>query len=200
MATLYGHNLGCGGPPSEIVMMTQIVELEQELSDWQQSLPHPLFLRNSSNLPGEEHADDQIMERFRLVLTLRYLNVQLLLHRPSLAASLGKRPTEGGLSGRSQRSVNQMQVTFNRTCVGVAEEIIEIVHGILTRPAMGRRLIGAWWFTMYYSECPDADAPFTNPFSHHLFHSPTLPVSSVLTHLPSFQRCPHNLRQLPPPR
>lgn len=148
MATLYGHNLGCGDAPSEIVMMTQMVELEQELSDWQQSLPSLLFLRSSSNLPEDGSSEDYTMERFRMILSLRYLHVQLLLHRPSLTRSLGKNAAQL----RTQKSINQMQVTFNRTCVRMAEEIIDIIHAVLTRPSMGRHLIGAWWFTLYYSK------------------------------------------------
>jgi hypothetical protein len=152
MATLYGHNLGCGGTPSEIVMMTQIVELEQELSDWQQSLPPSLFLRSSANLPSEDFTEDYTMERFRMILTHRYLHVQLLLHRPSLTRSLGKGPAESGPSLRPQKSVSQMQAAFNRTCVRMAEEVVEITYAVLTTPSMGRYLIGAWWFTMYYSK------------------------------------------------
>ncbi len=153
MATLYGHNLGCGSAPSEIVMMTQIVELEQELSDWQQSLPPPLFLRSSANLSSGDFTDDYTMERFRMILTLRYLHVQLLLHRPSLTRSLGNRAAESGLSLRPQKSVNQMQAAFNRACVRMAEEVVEINYVTLTTPSMGRHLIGAWWFTLYYSTC-----------------------------------------------
>ncbi len=154
MATLYGHNLGCGDGPSEIVMMTQIVELEQELSDWQQSLPPPLFLRSSSNLPSGDNTEDYAMERFRLILTLRHLNVQLLLHRPSLTKSLANvvSPAELGPSIRPPKSLNQMQVNFNRTCVRVAEETIDIIHSVLTGPSIGRHLIGAWWFTLYYGK------------------------------------------------
>lgn len=159
MATLYGHNLGCGEAPSEVVMMTQIVELEQELSDWQQSLSPPLFLRSTSNLPKDDSSEEYTMERFRMILSLRYLHVQLLLHRPSFTRSLGKEPVQPNASIRTQKSVNQMQDNFNRTCVRMAEEIIDIIHAVLTRPSMGRHLIGAWWFSMYYGKQAESARP-----------------------------------------
>lgn len=151
VATLYGHNLGCDDPPSETLMITQIFNLEQELSDWHNSLPSPLFLRSSTNLPEECLLEDRPMERFRLILSLRYLSVQLLLHRPMLTNSLGGCARYPSSLRRNQRSVNQMQTNFNRTCVRAAEDIIEIIHTILTKPGLGRHLFGAWWFTLYYS-------------------------------------------------
>ncbi|KAH8738453.1 fungal-specific transcription factor domain-containing protein [Ilyonectria robusta] len=151
IATLYGHNLGCDDPPSETLMITQIFNLEQELSDWHNSLPSPLFLRSSTNLPEECLLEDRPMERFRLILSLRYLSVQLLLHRPMLTNSLGGCARYPTSLRRNQRSVNQMQTNFNRTCVRAAEDIIEIIHTILTKPGLGRHLFGAWWFTLYYT-------------------------------------------------
>lgn len=45
-----------------------------------------------------------------------------------------------------------MQMTFNRTQIQTAQDIIEIIHAVLTDPGLGRDLIGAWWFTLYYSK------------------------------------------------
>ncbi|CAK7208056.1 hypothetical protein SEUCBS139899_010890, partial [Sporothrix eucalyptigena] len=43
-----------------------------------------------------------------------------------------------------------MQDSFNKICVRRAEDIINIIHQVLVRPGLGRDLIGAWWFTLYY--------------------------------------------------
>ena len=152
MATLYGHNLGCDEPLTETSMITLIFQLEQELGDWQSSLPSSLMLRLPSDLAAEQTTADPILERFRLILTLRSLNVQLLLHRPSLTKSLGSYVMDANGSTTQGTSVNQMQRNFNCTCVQVAEDIIDIVHAVLTKQKLGRQLIGAWWFTLYYSE------------------------------------------------
>lgn len=152
MGALYGHNLGCDEPPSETQMVTQIFQLEQELNDWQNQLPPELHLQSSSNLPDESNLDDPVLERFRVILSMRYLNTQLLLHRPCLTKSLG------GLTGDShpplqrQRSTSQLQTNFNRACVQAAEDSIAILYAVLTKPGLGSQLIGAWWFTLYYGK------------------------------------------------
>lgn len=45
-----------------------------------------------------------------------------------------------------------MHMTFSRTQIQVAEDIIEIIYTVLTDPRLGGDLIGAWWFTLYYSK------------------------------------------------
>ncbi|CAG9939071.1 unnamed protein product [Clonostachys rosea f. rosea IK726] len=146
VATLYGHNLASVETPPETWMITQIFQLEQELNNWASALPSPLFLRSSTNLPEEGDVQDDVLERFRVVLSLRYLSVQLLLYRPVLADSLAR-----GTSGEKQRSVSKVQANFNFMCVQVAEDIINIIHAVLTKPGLGRHLMGAWWFTLYYT-------------------------------------------------
>lgn len=103
---------------------------------------------------------DDILERFRVVLSLRYLSVQLLLYRPVLADSLAR-----GTNGEKQRSVSKVQANFNFMCVQVAEDIINIIHAVLTKPGLGRHLMGAWWFTLYYSK----GSPPSSPSHTHLF-------------------------------
>ncbi|KAJ4127471.1 hypothetical protein NW765_015950 [Fusarium oxysporum] len=44
-----------------------------------------------------------------------------------------------------------MHANFDRVFVQVAENVIDIIYTILTRPDHGRHLIGAWWFTLYYA-------------------------------------------------
>lgn len=148
-ATLYGHNLGSDETPPETTLVSHILRLEQDLADWQSSLPAPLLLlRSAATLPDEPPADP-VLERFRLVLSLRHLSVRLLLYRPMLTASLSR-----SADASSSSSVGQMQVNFNAACVRVAEDIVDLIHAVLTRPGLGRRLIGAWWFTLYYCKCP----------------------------------------------
>ncbi|EFX02229.1 c6 zinc finger domain containing protein [Grosmannia clavigera kw1407] len=172
MATLYGHNLGCDSAPSETVTITQIFHLEQELGDWQAALPPLLALVSPADLadladrretipaanpttpsPASDPIDDPVILRFRVILTLRHLNLQLLLHRPMLTNSLSAVARGAAApSARSRRPGHHMQMSFNLTCVRVAEDIIDLIHLIFTRPAgLGRRLTGAWWFTLYYT-------------------------------------------------
>ncbi|KAF4965570.1 hypothetical protein FSARC_6655 [Fusarium sarcochroum] len=151
IVTLYGSNLGCDDQTSETTTMTSIIQLGQELADWQVSLPTQLGLYSVCDLPHDTEIQNPTVERFRVVLTLRYLNVQLLLHRPTFIRSLGVLLKEPKLPHRNAGSVNNMQASFDKAFVQVAENIIDIIYAVLMRPDHGRHLIGAWWFTLYYA-------------------------------------------------
>lgn len=152
IGTLYGHNLGCEESPPETQIVSDILILEEQLNDWRRNLPPALSLRSASNLPRQEHVQDQATERFRVILSLRCLNLQLLIYRPMLTTSLSKYASSPNGAVQRYGSLNHMYMTFNRTQIQIAEDIIEIIHAVLTDPGLGRDLIGAWWFTLYYSK------------------------------------------------
>ncbi|EMT69337.1 hypothetical protein FOC4_g10001291, partial [Fusarium odoratissimum] len=153
IGSLYGSNLGCEDQSSDTATMTSMIQFGQELSDWQNSLPQHLGLRSVDNMPQDANEDvhDPLREKFRTILTLRYLNVQLLLHRPIFIRSLGTLLRESKTPYRNAGSINSMHANFDRVFVQVAENVIDIIYTILTRPDHGRHLIGAWWFTLYYA-------------------------------------------------
>ncbi|KAF4448973.1 hypothetical protein F53441_7623 [Fusarium austroafricanum] len=153
ITALYGNNLGCDTQSSDTSAMTAIIELEQELSDWQGNLPvqlRPFSADELSRLTDIE-TQDTTVERFRVILTLRYLNAQLLLHRPTFIRSLSALSRESKTSCRNSGSVNSMQASFDRVFVQVAQTILDIIHAVMMRQDHGRHLIGAWWFTLYYA-------------------------------------------------
>jgi hypothetical protein len=165
-------------------MVTQIFKLEQELNDWQHSLPNNISLRTpaymASSIPLQTNP---LIERFHVVTTLRYLNVQVLLRRPLLTKSLDLRSATPGERQRL-RSIGQIQTTCNQACVRSAKDLIALVHVILTTNGLGRRFLGAWWFTLYFSK--SFIAAMTS-----LFHS-----EDILTFSPiSLQRRSRRLRQ-----
>lgn len=152
MGTLYGHNLGCEESPPETQIVSDILNLEQQLNDWRRNLPPQLHIRSASNLPDRKDVQDRATERFRIILSLRCLNLQLLIYRPMLTTSLSKCLSTADGAGHRNGSLNHMHMTFNRTQIQVSEDIIEIIYTVLTDPGLGRDLIGAWWFTLYYSK------------------------------------------------
>ncbi|KAM0208735.1 hypothetical protein ACHAQD_011486 [Fusarium lateritium] len=152
--SLYGSNLGCEDQASDTVTITTIIQFGQELSDWQHNLPPCMTLRSVEDIPQDidEDAHGSLKERFRIILTLRYLNVQLLLHRPVFIRSLRALLKDPKVPHQHAGSINSMQANFDKAFVQVAENTIEIIHSILQRPDRGRHLIGAWWFTLYYGK------------------------------------------------
>lgn len=140
-AALYGHNLGCDEMQSETSIITSIFQLEQEINEWHRLLPSCLCPHSHAGLAK---VGPSTVERFRFILTLRYFNVQLLLYRPVFILSLETRDPNAA-------TVKHMQLSFNRTFVQAAENTIDLIHTVLTKPHLGRHFIGAWWFTLYYS-------------------------------------------------
>ena len=144
MGSLYSHNIDNEEPASETWTMTQIFQLDQELSDWQNGLSTDLSLLTPETFP-KESIKDPIGERYRAILTLRFLNTKLLLHRPVFMRSLGKSSHQD-----HRRSFGEMRKTFNTSVVRCATESVTIVHTMLTSQHLGRHLLGAWWFTLFY--------------------------------------------------
>lgn len=91
--------------------------------------------------------EDVIAERYRVILSLRFLSTKLLLHRPIFVKSLRAMPMAS-----SMRSMGEMRRRSNTAAVRAAEEIVALVHQVLSQGDTGRRLLGAWWFTLWYGK------------------------------------------------
>ncbi|KAF2496525.1 hypothetical protein BU16DRAFT_607099 [Lophium mytilinum] len=145
---LYGSNLGCGVPDNVFDIASHLLQFEQKFLTWQQSLPAAMSLVEPETLHSE--ADDQGTLRFRVILTLRFLNLRILTHRPLLSKYLE--------SIRSAHSASQQlhllkQVGTNsvRTCAQSAIAIIKLMQQVLIPTSPPRHVLGAWWFSLYYA-------------------------------------------------
>lgn len=89
--------------------------------------------------------------KFRVILTTRYLNVRVLLHRPVLvkfiSASRSPDYDSQDLMLLKQIGMNSMQI-----CMESAMEIIDIVFAAVSEPGWKESLLGPWWFSLYYSK------------------------------------------------
>ncbi|KXJ90070.1 fungal-specific transcription factor domain-domain-containing protein [Microdochium bolleyi] len=200
IASVYGHNIE-HEELSNPDLMTRIIQLEQDLDQWRASLPAPLALRVSSPSiggidpamgaggggdrpdmtspatasPGTPGLFLQV-DKFRNILTLRYLNTKLLLLRPILTNTLHAKylvedqqgqaqqggaanpfapsPGGGGVGSahHRRRSLGYMQSNyFTAACFRGAVDTISIIHAAVTRPELGKHMLGAWWFTLCYA-------------------------------------------------
>ncbi len=173
---LYGNNLACSSTSvtsSAVDTVARVYKIENQLSEWQRGLPPTLKLitaddiRSDALLPPEEDAaeEDWRQLRLRFILTLRYTNVRLLLHRPVLIKFLdivdGAGSQQQSLSENNSASdrndmslLQQVGAANIQIAVRSAEEIIRLVHNAL-HSAAGRSkwgLLGAWWFSLYYCQ------------------------------------------------
>ncbi|UKZ52537.1 hypothetical protein TrVGV298_006315 [Trichoderma virens] len=145
IADQYGLNLGCAPQPSISLMLESVIRLESKLLQWRRDLPLQLKARpwDSSFIDSNQNI---VFDRLSIILSLRYLNTRVLLHRQVLARFLeqinnGDRNSEEGIFLR-QFGHGSFQV-----CLESASEIISIVHKMGKKPS----LLGAWWFSTYYT-------------------------------------------------
>lgn len=178
---LYECNIGDPPSNSDVLPITShILQIEHQLLAWQSSLAPPSGLITPQELAreGEGHGDGNgnfsLTRRFRVILTLRYHNVRILAHRRMLDLYLGSLERgQGGSrtsskpyyhdnnhnsssSAGSQQHDSMLKQVGHRSkgiCMQSASDVISIVHMLVRAPEPGRRgLLGAWWFTLYYSK------------------------------------------------
>lgn len=150
IGSLYGSNLGCNDVVSEKKVVTRILAYGQDLDDWTRDLPPEMSLISSTTaLPlSDSHP---LTRRLRVVTTLRYLNLQVFLRRPALVKYIDQRP-EPCPGSHAQDSTAQLQAAHIQTCFTCANEIITIVHSIVSQGVEAKRCLGAWWFSLYYGK------------------------------------------------
>jgi len=159
----YGQNLGFDSPPNVVDVLAPLSSIDAELREWDRSLPLWLKTIKSKELPNLISTYDTLApsgksKRFQVVLTLRSLNITILLHRPVLVKyfEISSNPTsdmtETTLLSRLGR--NSIDV-----CLRSSIEIISIVHRLVHNSGPARRLLNVWWYTLYYSK----SRPQSNP-------------------------------------
>ncbi|KIV92104.1 hypothetical protein PV10_06570 [Exophiala mesophila] len=151
----YGQNCGLNTPPAVVDIVTPLVPIGNDLRSWARGLPaslmpvresqmHNILTSYDLNDPGSSTL------RYKVVLTLRSLNATILLHRRVLEKYLEVNSTpsydaeEIDLLRRLGR--DSIDVLFNSSI-----ELINIVKLLIEAGGPIRRLLNAWWFTLYYT-------------------------------------------------
>lgn len=148
--SLYGGNLGCDNGSNIFDIASCLLQTEQQLLEWQRNLPSILPLVLPAELAQWSDKDATLVLRFRVILTLRYNNLRILTHRPVLVKFLdllaSRTSDYNELSMLQQVGIDSLQ-----TCIQSATAIISIVSHIVHSSGPQRDLLGAWWFSLYYS-------------------------------------------------
>ncbi|KAJ4286514.1 hypothetical protein N0V90_013214 [Kalmusia sp. IMI 367209] len=145
---LYGSNLGCDTSDNMFDIASHLLKFEQKFLTWQNSLPPTLALVEPDFLQLDTSAPALL--RYRFIITVRFLNARILAHRPILARYLE-------LLGTSRPDTQQLvvlrQVGANsvRICTQSALLMIGLMRAVLSPPNPPRHLLGAWWFSLYYT-------------------------------------------------
>ncbi|KAJ5781190.1 Zn(II)2Cys6 transcription factor [Penicillium paradoxum] len=146
---LYDQNLGLRTrlPMSE--SLNQISKLRWELAQWQDRLPSCLRI-----ITSQDTLDDVPLTvgttRLRVLLSLRFLGARILILRPVLSQFLD-------LPGMTTSNEYQSEWLRNSGAVLLADlvrtcgDVLQISKNILAGSRNDQNLLGAWWFSCYYT-------------------------------------------------
>jgi hypothetical protein len=152
---LYGQNIGCDKPLEVGETVAPLFKAEHQLMDWERTLPANLKVTSSQevilqNIENSLQEDDYIEQRLRTILTLRYLNLCLLLHRPILTKFLDLGSNNN--YSHELRLLQQVGSNSIKVCMQSSIEVVSIVHAAVQKTDGHRTLLGAWWYSLYYSK------------------------------------------------
>lgn len=153
---LYGQNLGCDEPISVGDSITKILSIGQSLEAWERSLPENLSLvtlKDIQDAKQPDHGEAQFTLKFQLILTLRSLHLQILLHRPILVKLIDA-CSESSMNSSDHRLLQQIGSNSLQVCSESAMSIIDMMYEVLHSTTWHKSLLGAWWFSLYYSMFP----------------------------------------------
>lgn len=145
---LYECNIGYPGN-DVLPIASNIIQIEHQLLEWQSTLGPLSSLVTPQELRNEN--DFSLEKRFRVILTLRYHNVRILAHRRMLDLYLSS--IERSQMYKAEDSMlKQVGQRSKSICLQSASDLISIVNILTHSPNPKRELLGAWWFTLYYSK------------------------------------------------
>jgi hypothetical protein len=151
LATQYAANVEESGPDQDdMASLKASGELRKRLKIWDASLPSTLQLSGSVSAILSENTQ---VNRLRVILTLRYHNLFILIHKPLLRTTISQIFTkEGAPGGPGLPYSTQLAIAEAHECMRCADLTINIVHGIITVDATSRNNLGVGFFTLYYGK------------------------------------------------
>jgi hypothetical protein len=146
----YGGNVHKSNEKADDLSLLQTSdEIEKSLRLWRASLPPGLQLCDfQSNVLLESSRAN----RLRVILTLRYHNLNILVHRPLLSLLIRQLSSSETASQGSKPYIVQLARAGAQECMQSAEATIEIAHAIVTADATTKSNLGVWFFTLYYGQ------------------------------------------------
>ncbi|KAL4940553.1 fungal-specific transcription factor domain-containing protein [Aspergillus oleicola] len=146
---LYDSNLGAEEKIFNYELVSRVLRMRHLLEEWVPSVPAHMSLIKSSEC-STQLGKDRGIDRFRLVLTLRYHNLRLLIHRVVLVR-LCESIDDHEVLGHDCLALQDIAKSTMQISLDSASEIISIVKTVVESGWQQQGLLGFWWFTLYYS-------------------------------------------------
>lgn len=133
----------------EMVPLKASGELRKTLRLWAASLPSYLQLCTPEM---EILSENSQVNRLRVILTLRYHNAGILVHKPLLSASMAQMFLKESVLGPSSTYLMQLAMAEAHECIRSAEHTINIVYQIMTVDTSSKNNLGMGFYTLYYGQ------------------------------------------------
>lgn len=144
----YGANMGRDDLRlDEAASLQACGEFRTALRTWASNLPTELRLCEAESRMLKENSQ---INRLRVILTLRYHNVNILVHRPLLSATIRDLFLRKTGMNESPQYLAKLAMAEAHECIRSAESTIDIVHTVLSVDRTGKNNLGVWFFTLYY--------------------------------------------------
>jgi len=135
--------------PDDLTALQASMEFRKTLRIWAASLPPCLALCEPQS---EILAQYTPVNRLRVILTLRYHNLNILIHRPLLSTTIGHLFKTNSETANEPSYFVQLAMAEAQECIKSAESTIEIAYAILTAGPTVKNNLGVWYFSLYYGE------------------------------------------------
>ncbi|KAL3470510.1 fungal-specific transcription factor domain-containing protein [Aspergillus californicus] len=140
---VYRHNIAGSGALQLPELFENVIKIEGDLRQWRQQLPSNLSVVLGSNLASLSNSRQVHINRFRVILSLRYLNTHSLLHRAVVTRLLATSHSRSMMMADFLCNIGGMSINVG---LGSAIDTIKMISHLAERPDM----LPIWWFSIYY--------------------------------------------------
>ncbi|KAL3461942.1 fungal-specific transcription factor domain-containing protein [Aspergillus heterothallicus] len=149
LESLYDSNLGSDEKIPDYELITRVLRLRHSLQEWVSQLPSHMGLITARECLTDIGRNPTI-DRFRIILTMRYHNIRLLIHRVVLVR-LCEYIDDGDDLNHDTLALQDIIRSTVQISLESATEIINILGTLAEAQWAQRGLLGVWWCTLYHT-------------------------------------------------
>lgn len=154
---IYGSNIS--NLPSSTplnLLLSKVLRKEHDLSQWVQSLPPYITPITKKEFNLDPASDKPASLSYQVILTLRYLNVRMLLHRAVLSRLLSMTASES--NANAEDFAIGSAISSIDKCLEMAIQTISIISQARHR----QDILPVWWWSIYFCKAFLADHTTAN--------------------------------------
>ncbi|KAL3446049.1 fungal-specific transcription factor domain-containing protein [Aspergillus insuetus] len=147
---IYDSNLGTEDKIPSYELITRVLRLRQSLEQWTLQLPTHMTLIKAADCITDIGKNPTI-DRFRIILTMRYHNLRLLIHRAILLRLCELIDDCDDVHSSDTLVLQDIARSSAHITIESATEMISIARTLVESQWAQRGLLGVWWCALYYT-------------------------------------------------